>query len=179
MLMGLVIVGMGALLLGFEEKRYLSPSGKYELRIDGGEERGVVVVVERQTGREIVRKEVTPLQLEGESIHGLSPEGAEWSPDEKRVYLAGQCSATYYCLIYMKIPEGTVHHYVSSAESWRMLRKGKYQGYMVVQLRKFTLMRLWNWHWLLDGYGKLVGPIGDLADLTEFISENERLVPIE
>lgn len=174
MLMWLVIVGMGASLLGFEEKRYVSPSGKYELRIDAGEERGVVVVVERQTGREIVRKAVTPLQLEGESILGLSPEGAEWSPDEKRVYLAGYCSATYFCLIYIRVTEGTVHHYVNSAESWRMLRKGKYQGHMVVQLRKFTLVRLWNWHWLLDADGKLVGPIGDSSDLREFLEREDK-----
>lgn len=147
----------------------VSPSGKYIASIvNEAGLRSTVIIRNAASSRQLRRKRIAPFASDKLVTRNLK--SVFWGVDDRRLYLVGECADTSWCLLYFDIFRNKIGRIVESAEEWQLLRTGKYKGYLVVKLRKFTLTRLWNWYWLIFSGGEIVGPIGDSEDLGEFLS---------
>lgn len=153
---------------GLSREAAVSPDGKLIAILRGPSPEALEVVV-RDTRTRAPR---TLASIGGRVEIGpfrLQPKGrAEWSPDSTSVYFLLGFSGTSNYLARLDISSGKVGG-LGEVISYAVVRRGKYQGKLITLKRKHTLVRVWDWYWLVDESGSEIGPIGSRDDLVEFI----------
>ncbi len=94
-----------------------------------------------------------------------------WSHDNRSLFFEGYMGDTYAHLFRYDVSETAIKP-IAVVVGCSEVISGQYQGNLVCALRKHTLVRVWNWYWLLDINGKELAAIGDEGDLDMFVSHN-------
>lgn len=104
----------------------------------------------------------------------VDPANLQFSPDNKILYFITSAWVTSGALHAVNI-DGTNQHYVIFANSFEIVLKGQYKGYLIVrQHRYFIGGGSYDWWWLYTPQEKEEGPLGEeiSADQKEYLEKN-------
>jgi hypothetical protein len=92
----------------------------------------------------------------------------QWSESGNKVFYLLEFIGTSNYLACLDVRSGEVKP-LADVITFSVIRSGEYKGYLVALKRKHTLVRVWDWYWLLNDAGSELGPIGGEDDLKEFL----------
>lgn len=98
----------------------------------------------------------------------------QFSPDGNKIYFQSTAWVTSDAIHVINLQSG-IHRFLTDGNSLEVIRKGEYEGYLIVQKHKYFMSGgSYDWYWLVSPEGKEIAPVGRDADgIKQFMKINE------